>query len=138
MRAFVVPVVLTAAAVAARRWLRVVVVDGDSMAPTYRDGDRLLAAYGLRLLPIRRGDVVVVRAPDPGWRADRALDDAHVSVVKRVTATGGQPQPDGAGAVPVGSVFVEGDAPGGYDSRTFGPLPRTEIVGRILTRLTRG
>lgn len=127
--------VLVATGLAARRWLRVVVVEGGSMVPTYSDGDRLLAAYGLRWLPVRRGHVVVVRAPDPGWRPDRTLDVAHQTLIKRVTAVSDQPRPDGVGLVPTGSVYVEGDAPGGYDSRVFGPLPRTEVIGRVLTRL---
>lgn len=128
-------VVLVGAVLGARRWLRVVVVEGGSMAPTYSDGDRLLAAYGLRWLPVRRGHVVVVHAPDPGWRPDHPLDAAHQTLVKRVTATGGEPRPDGTGLVPVDRMYVEGDAPGGYDSRVFGPLPRTEVIGRVLTRL---
>lgn len=131
-----ITVLVAAAGLGARRWLRVVVVDGGSMTPTYADGDRLLAAYGLRWLAIRRGDVVVVRAPDPGWRPDQPIEAAQQTLVKRVTATGGEPRPDGTGLVPNGSVYVEGDAPGGYDSRVFGPLPRTEVIGRVLTRLT--
>ncbi len=130
--------VLVATGLAARRWLRVVVVEGGSMVPTFSDGDRLLAAYGPRWLPVRRGDVVVVRAPDPGWRPDHPLDAAHQTLVKRVTATGGEPRPDGTGLVPVDSMYVEGDAPGGYDSRVFGPLRRTEITGRVLGRIASG
>lgn len=120
--------------VAARRWLRVVVVDGCSMAPTYRDGDRLLALYGWDR-PLRRGDVVVVRAPTPGWTPEQPVEAAHQALVKRVSHVGGEPRPDGRGHVPSGAVYVEGDAPGGYDSRVFGPLPRPEVLGRVLGRL---
>jgi signal peptidase I len=129
---------LGTALLGARRWLRVVVVDGRSMVPAYSDGDRLLAAYGLNWLPVRRGDVVVVCAPDPDWRPGRALDGAHQTLIKRVTAMAGEPRPDGTGLVPTERVYVEGDAPGGYDSRVFGPLPRTEITGRVLGRIASG
>jgi len=120
---------------AARRWLRVVAIEGASMQPTYRDGDRVLAVYGGEWLRVRPGDVVVARAPRPNWAPEQGFDDAYVTVVKRVKAVGGAPRPDPSRAVPAGAVFIEGDAPGGYDSTVFGPLPRSQVLGRVLLRL---
>lgn len=124
-----------ALALTARRCLRVVAVEGASMAPTYRDGERVLALYGGGWLRVRPGDVVVAHAPAPVWTPEQGYDDAYVTVIKRVTAVGGAPRPDGSGAVPQGAVFIEGDAPGGYDSTVFGPLSRPHVLGRVLLRL---
>ena len=79
--------------------------------------------------------MVVVRAPAPGWTADRPFDEATELIIKRVTAVSGTPRPDGSGPVPPEAVYVEGDAPGGYDSRVFGPLPLGELVGRVRLRV---
>lgn len=131
-------VAVSAIALIARNWLRVVLVEGSSMAPTYHDGDRLLALYARPWRPLRRGDVVVVRAPAAGWTAAAPLAAAHETLVKRVSALGGDPLPAGSGRVPSGAVYVEGDAPGGYDSTVFGPLRRSEVLGRVLLRLDSG
>jgi len=118
-----------------RRVLLVVSVDGASMMPTYQPGDRLLTVRTRAGVPIRSGDVVVCRRPDrrPG----------APYLVKRVLATAGQPIPDQPAAdshdlalVPPGSIWVQGDSPG-YDSRAFGPLPLSEIIGQVLAPLPR-
>jgi nickel-type superoxide dismutase maturation protease len=87
-----------------------VLVEGDSMRPTLEPGDRLLA---IRARRIRAGQLVVV--PDPR-RPDRLL-------VKRVAAVG------------PAAVSVQGDNAGAStDSRQFGPVSRTAVVGRIVYR----
>jgi signal peptidase I len=59
-----VAAVAGAAAIAwMRRELVLVTVNGLSVAPTYRDGDRLLVRRR-RLDEVRRGDVVVIEPPD--------------------------------------------------------------------------
>ena len=86
--------------------VRLVVVDGESMLPTLEPGDRLLV---LRLAP-RVGDVV-------------AIDHAGLVKVKRVTAIDGS------------LVTVLGDNPSAStDSRTFGPVHRSTIIGRAVYR----
>ena len=103
--------------------LRRVEVVGDSMAPSLLAGDRLLV---LRAAPIRRGDVVALRDPrDPG----RVL-------VKRVAATpGGAVTCDGevlrAGP---GWVVLGDNLPASTDSRTFGAVPRSSLLGRCVWR----
>ena len=89
-------------------------VRGDSMAPTLMAGDWLVALGGL---PIARGDVVVVEYPT----------GKDFEVVKRVT---GAPGDEGLSA---DQWFVEGDDPErSTDSRTFGPVSRAAIRGRVV------
>ncbi len=104
--------VVIAAGVAASlvRLVRRVEVDGDSMRPTLRPGDRLVVVAGRRA---RVGDLVTL--PDP--RAPSR------QVVKRVITR------DGA------TVMVRGDNPdASTDSRTFGPVPAESIGGRVVYR----
>lgn len=104
---------VTVAALA--RTLRRVEVTGDSMAPALLEGDRLLVvALPWRTFPAP-GDVIAV--PDP--RAPGRL------LVKRVAAVDRSR----------GTVEVRGDARhASTDSRTFGPVSLTSVVGRAVYR----
>lgn len=103
------PVVLAVVGALRLRPRRVEVV-GHSMEPTLAPGDRLLV---VRLGAPRPGDVVAVADPR---RPDRLL-------VKRVAAVLG------------GDVVVRGDRPDhSTDSRSFGPVPRSSVVGRVVRR----
>jgi nickel-type superoxide dismutase maturation protease len=90
------------------------VVEGPSMLPAYRPGERLLVnrlAYVLR--PPAPGDVVVIRDPE---RRGRYL-------LKRITSSRG------------GMFAVAGDnAAESRDSRQFGLIDRRAIVGRAWRR----
>lgn len=99
-----------AAAVLAARPVRRVRVEGASMRPALEDGDRLLVVRGLR---VRVGDVVAV--PDPR-RPERLL-------VKRVVGR------DGRWLTVLGD-----DADASTDSRAFGPVPASSVVGRAVHR----
>jgi nickel-type superoxide dismutase maturation protease len=87
---------------------RRVVVEGASMEPTLAPGDRVLVVRARRL---HAHDVVAVRDPrDPG----RVL-------VKRI------------GAVLEDEIVVRGDNPAAStDSRSFGPVPTTAVIGRVV------
>lgn len=99
-----------AVALAVAAHLRVEVA-GTSMAPALAPGDRLVVRRRPRRLAV--GALVVVADPrDPGRL-----------VVKRVAALG------------AGGVTVLGDNPAAStDSRTFGPLPRAAVRGRVVYR----
>jgi len=91
------------------RWWRLVVVRGDSMTPTLRDGDQLIVRVGR---PPAAGDLVVFRARD-------VVPEASVTwMVKRA-----------ARVAPDGSVTVRGDNARSQDSRHFGPVPGAAILG---------
>jgi signal peptidase I len=123
------------ALLAARRLLISVTVVGESMTPTYRDGERLLIRRTGRA---RVGQVVVLDNRVPGapvGHADRLCPEL---LVKRLAALPGDRVPeqvlDAVGAtpgerVPPGRIVVLGDAPTSTDSRSWGYLGANLLVG---------
>jgi nickel-type superoxide dismutase maturation protease len=98
------------------RWpLRRFQVRDTSMQPALRPGDRLLITPWA---PLRPRDLVVFVDPE-----------AHrTRLVKRIE-----------GFTPEGSLIVRGDNPNvSRDSRHFGPVPRSLIVGRAIYRYLPG
>jgi len=90
--------------------LRAFVVDGESMLPSYRSGDCLLVRVGAK---VRVGDVVVARRPSSG-----------LLVVKRA-----------ARRVRGGWWLLSDNADVGLDdSRAFGAVPDSAVVGRVWFR----
>ena len=129
---------------------RTTTVDGESMLPTLRPEDRVLVtkSYG----EPRRGDVVVVNIPDSRGQSHDlvkrvvAVGGDVVSVVQDVLYLNGQREgspdiivdpSDGANVsempIPAGTVFLLGDnRPVSYDSRFFGPVPVTDVQGKVV------
>ncbi|WP_439679531.1 S26 family signal peptidase [Embleya sp. MST-111070] len=107
-------------------------VTGMSMAPTFVDGERLVVR---RAATVRRGDAIVFRNP-----VRRGDTDGLRWLVKRVIAVPGDPVPHEVRAavraatgamVPPGSLVVRGDAPRSQDSRHFGYVPTTSVLGVV-------
>jgi signal peptidase I len=110
-----------------RRSLVLVTVNGLSMEPTYRAGDRLVLRRAQRM---HSGDVVVVR------------DSRRGLLVKRIAAIAGQAVPPavldtvGTPIVPIGQVVLLGDNPAvSFDSRQAGFFAVEDVLGRIERRL---
>ena len=116
---------LAAGAAAAWRWLRPdrVAVDGESMSPALRPGDRLLLLRGR----VRRGDVVAFRHPRlPG-----------ITAVKRVAGLpGDRVERGGFSPLEAGDGYLLlGDNPAAStDSRHFGAVPPAALRGRAVYR----
>jgi nickel-type superoxide dismutase maturation protease len=98
-----------------------VAVEGDSMEPSFRAGDRLFATRPGRVRP---GDVVVAEHPSrPGFE-----------LIKRVRYGPGDLSPDGTTLGDDG-YWIEGDRPErSTDSRQFGPIRRAGIRGVVRWR----
>lgn len=130
---------------------RFVQVDGDSMLPVLRDGDRVLLTRSYDLEVARRGDIVSLTVPDRGRPVTAlkrviALPGDEVSATGDSVAVNGAPStaapdpivgPDqrvyGTGTIPEGHLFVLGDnRPVSLDSRFVGPLPVTTVRGKAV------
>jgi signal peptidase I len=124
-------------------------VDGPSMWPLLRTDQRLVVEkVSYRLHPPRRGDVVVLKLPqNPAellikrvvalagetievrdgsvWINGQRLSEAYLT-----QPTAGVMAPH---VVPASAVFVLGDNRGSSnDSRSFGPVPLADVVGRAI------
>jgi len=106
-------------------WIRVT-VQGNSMSPTLRDGQRLLARR-LRRDPVR-GEVIVFRV----------VDEQLSHRIKRVVAVAGDPLPDWLAPtlpdvphVPAGHVAVGGDNVRSQDSRQLGLVACGDILAAV-------
>lgn len=146
---------VAAAFVWARRRLLIATVRGRSMEPTLLDGERVW----VRRRPVsqlRTGHVVLIEPPPPRqtlgawsegslvveaghWPAGVKLPGSRL-LVKRIASVGGDPTPDVlthatvslGETVPAGHLVVLGDNPDhSYDSRTFGYLPASAVVGVV-------
>ncbi len=93
-----------------RRWVPFAIA-GASMQPSLEAGDFVLVDRGRA---VRRGDIVVARRPD----------QPSLEVVKRVAAI------DDAGALSL----MGDNAERSTDSRSFGGVPRANVVGVVRLR----
>lgn len=147
---------VVAAVLAVRAWvLTPFVVPTGSMRPTIRPGSWILVdRLAFDTHPIEVGDVVVLRRPadDPGEASSDYLvkrviglpgqtiasRGGHVVVDGRVLAEPYLPRSDRTvgivpQTIPRGEYFVLGDDRGdSVDSRIFGPVPASSIVGEVV------
>lgn len=131
--------VIGCAVLALRTRLVAVLVQGDSMEPTLRPGDRVLVRR-VPLRRVRRGQLVVLAQPP-----DRpATSDNPPWLVKRVVALPGDSVPDEVpalrqatnGRVPPGLFIVLGDNMArSYDSRRAGYFSADALLGIVVRTL---
>jgi signal peptidase I len=129
-----------------------------SMEPTLQIGDRILVSkLSVELGTIHRGDIIVFKAPPAEHCGDTVSD-----LVKRVIGLPGDhltsrgntiyynghvlhetwphyeplQTPIGHVTVPANSYFVMGDNhPDSCDSRFWGSVPRSDIIGKVFLRI---
>jgi signal peptidase I len=123
-----------------RTWL-VVDVIGESMAPTFVGGDRVLVRLD-RTGGLCVGDVVVYGRSPHGDDRPPTEPDGPAMVVKRVAALPGDPMPDtvdagdGGTTVPPGRLVLLGDnADWSVDSRMWGPVHLEGVRGVVVRRM---
>ena len=123
-----------------RRRLVAVTVQGPSMAPAYRHGDRVLVVR-TKVDRLRRGQVVVVERPRPdgSWRP-RSSAAPPRWMIKRLAALPGDPVPadlaTDATAVPPGMLVLLGDnEESSYDSRQVGFFPAERLLGVAVRKM---
>ena len=88
--------------------LKILHVQGDSLAPRYQNGDYvLITGWGAKRA--RPGDVVIFDHPGYG------------RLIKRVESI-----------EPCGALRVRGDDIDSVDSRRFGPVPLSAVLGRVI------
>ena len=132
-----VPLVLLIAVLVLRRRLVVVAVDGPSMQPTLRDGDRVLVRRS-SIDQVRRGQIVVLAPPAP-------LPDDVKWLIKRAFAVPGDPVPRAEvpalreaaeTRVPAGKFVVLGDnSAASFDSRVAGYFDAAALLGVVLRHM---
>ncbi|MFF9148495.1 S26 family signal peptidase [Streptomyces sp. NPDC014861] len=124
-----------------RRCLSRLRIDGPSMMPALRDGQRVLVLR-TGAVRLRTGRIVLVAPPEGLVRPRRGAAGRPPLVVKRIAALAGEPVPpevcaaagvaEGA-LVPPGRVALLGDNPAfSTDSRFWGLLPVSSVVGVVL------
>jgi signal peptidase I len=133
------------------------VVDGESMHPTFENGDYLIVdELTYHFESPQRGDVIVFRYPgDPSIFYIKRIvglpgETVHIANgVVTITKTNGtqltlnEPYAvvddatyNGTTNLGAGQYFVMGDnRPESSDSRVWGPLPAQNIIGRVFIRL---
>ncbi|MCX4750516.1 S26 family signal peptidase [Kitasatospora sp. NBC_01287] len=125
---------LVAVLLAVRLMFVVITVDGHSMEPQYRPGDRVVALRGRLLGRPVTGDVVLIRRPS-------GANGGSVLFLKNVVAAPGDPVPtlfaaitgDRAGrATPDGCYLVLGRHRASEDSKNWGYVSSRDIVGKAL------
>lgn len=98
-------------------WFPLVTVHGDSMFPTYRDGQKLRARRVNRFEKLQIGAVYVFYSP---CEKDKVL-------IKRLDTISGTNYSYSALCY-----FLGDNAENSFDSRAFGYVPRNKIIAKIL------
>ena len=91
---------------------RVIKVTGDSLTPIIEEGDFVLVLK-IPFFFLRSGDIVVFR------------HETHGKMIKLVEVVSRKE----------GTVFAVGTHPFSTDSRAFGPVPRKDIIGKVIWRV---
>ena len=130
-------------------------IEGESMSPTYHNGNRVILNGVYQFQSPHRGDVIVFNPPvqstEPYIKRVIGLPGDHVLIENGEVTINGEPLGEsylhGVSTtcyhtafcdlvVPPGTVFVLGDnRPNSSDSRVFGPVDEKAIIGNVLVSI---
>jgi signal peptidase I len=112
----------------------IIVVKGPSMEPTFFTGRRLLVSHAFWLVgQIRDGDIVVVSDPNPDGYIIKRVYKMSGEEVDWANAPRGYNLTNGPYHVPDHSIYLLGDnREKSEDSRAFGPVDNSRILGKVL------
>jgi signal peptidase I len=113
-----------------------VVVSGESMLPTLKNGQRVLTSKAYWLVgPIRKKDIVVIKDDGPSGYMIKRIYRMAGEVVEWHEVPDAHRLTEGNYKVPDETVYVLGDnREVSEDSRRFGPIPITNIIGKVVVR----
>lgn len=113
-----------------------VVVSGDSMLPTLKNGQRVLTSKAYWLVgPIGIKDVVVIKDDGPTGYIIKRIYRMPGEIVEWFNVPDTADLRDGEFKVPSDHVYVLGDnREVSEDSRRFGPVPISNIIGKVVIR----
>lgn len=128
-------------------------IPSESMSPTLQVGDSVLALkFAYRLEAPERGDLALFEGPESEIAIKRVvgLPGDKISVYDGVLRVNGEVRSEsyvnykltdstffGPERVLAGHVFVMGDnRSNSLDSRTFGPVPEEDLLGRVILRVS--
>lgn len=130
-------------------------IEGESMSPTFHNGNRVILNGAYRFQSTHRGDVIVfdppVESTEPYIKRVIGLPGEHVVIENGEVTINGEPLHESYlhgisttcfhasycdVVVPPGTVFVMGDnRPNSSDSRIFGPVDEDAIIGSVLVSI---
>ena len=90
--------------------LRLLRVAGNSLAPTYQDGDYVLALSPILVRAYRAGDIIVFRHHSYG---------TMIKQIEHVSPAGDE-------------IYVVGTNEHSVDSRRFGPISKKDVIGKVV------
>lgn len=94
--------------------IKIIKVTGESLSPFFLPGDYVVVSRSPLLAgKLQKGDMIVFHHPD------------HGRMIKEIAAVPDQHH-----------LIVTGYRPGSIDSSTFGPIPRTAVIGKVIWHIS--
>jgi signal peptidase I len=128
--------ILFAFAVFAYFDFRTVVVSGESMLPTFKNGDHVLVCSAYWLVgPVKPKDIVVIESPEDGGYIIKRVYKVGGEVVDWYNIPRSWSLKQGEFKVPDGMIYLLGDnREVSEDSRVFGPVEESRVLGKVVLR----
>ncbi|MBS1713945.1 MAG: signal peptidase I [Armatimonadetes bacterium] len=113
---------------------RTVEVKGESMEPTFSQGDRLLMSTAYWLVgDIKRGEIVVIKTEDTGETLIKRVKGLPGDTIDFLLMPYSWKLSMGEYKVPASSLYVLGDnRPVSQDSRDFGAVQKSDVLGKVV------